>query len=486
MKKIYFNIIIMLFLLIGLTSCKKECEHKYDYDCDTICNLCSEERSIEKHNFTPATCDAPKTCKDCGLTEGEKLAHVPDQDDGDCTTKIHCSLCDEVLIESLEHVYDEEYKYDNTAHWKECINDNCNHTIENIEHTYEDDDDCTTSLNCLTCNFVIAEAKEKHEDKDVDGICDNCSYKFDYIFDESTNTYFVYTATGLYEWERNSWKGVNLTLVKDIILPTEMNFDLDNDGVMESNWSNTRTSCTIEGNGYAIKGLVLKSTANKDFQGFIGSLDAGGVIKNLRFENVDINLVGINIGVIAATSRGIIENCSVSGNVNVDGNFVGGIVGLNSGMVVGCYNEATIFATSGHSGGIVGQNQDEGSIIGCFNLGSINANGDSIGGIVGVIYGGKVEGNYNTGTVIGDYHIGFIVGYNFLSDELDNNYSVMSVEEIQRETPSICVIVDGTEVTWNNAKEEMNKVLAELQVEWRYIINEGEDSSIRPLLVTKA
>ena len=116
MRKTLFLIIVVLILSFTLNACRsngKECEHQYDYDCDTICNICSEERNVDKHNFTPATCDAPKTCKDCGLTEGEKLAHVPDQDDGDCTTKIQCSLCDEVLIGSLEHVYDEEYKYDN-------------------------------------------------------------------------------------------------------------------------------------------------------------------------------------------------------------------------------------------------------------------------------------------------------------------------------------------------------------------------------------
>ena len=43
--------------------------------------------------------------------------------------------------------------------------------------------------------------------------------------------------------------------------------------------------------------------------------------------------------------------------------------------------------------------------------------------------------------------------------------------------------IDGTNVTWNNAKDEMNKMLKELQIEWHYVNN---DSEIRPLIVSKA
>lgn len=484
-KKFYIVFVMVLCLVLCLTSCKKKCEHKYDNACDNTCNLCEKVREVEEHEFNPADCITAKTCKSCGITEGAALGHTGGDDDGDCTTEVKCIRCDEVVVYAMEHNFNGLWQTDDTNHWKVCENENCNINNEIVKHTHEDDNDCTTSVNCLGCNLELIEAKESHEDLNLDGTCDNCPYKLDYIFDEQTNTYIVYTANGLYEWKNNSWKGANLTLARNIELSSEMKFDLDNDGINDSNWQGVRTSCTIEGNGYSIKGLIMKSTLDKDFVGFITSLDEGGKIKNLRLDSVDINLVGINIGVLTAANRGIIENCSVSGNIYVEGHFVGGIIGLNSGTVIGSYNEATVFATSSHVGGICGQNQDDGNIFACYNLGSISSNSNDVGGIVGILYGGQMSGNYNIGTISGSSHTGFIVGYNFLTNE-ETNYSSMSSENVRGETPTSCVIVDGTDITWSIAREEMNKVLAELQVEWYYIDNEGDDSLIRPLTVTKS
>lgn len=482
-KKFYFIFVMMLCLLLSLTSCKKKCEHKYDNACDNTCNLCEELREVGEHNFDPADCIKAKTCKICGITEGAALGHTESADDGDCTTEVKCIRCKEVIIAALEHNFNGTWQSDDTNHWKVCENENCNVNNEKINHTHEDDNDCTTGVNCLVCDLVLVEAKGKHEDQNLDGICDNCEYKFDYIFDETTNTYFVFNEIGLYEWKNNSWKGVNLTLLRDIELPKEMSFDLDSDGIKDSNWQGVRTSCTIEGNGYSIKGLIMKSTLEQDFQGFITRLDEGGKIKNLRLDNVDINFVGMNIGILVAGNDGIIENCSVSGNIYVTGHFVGGIVGYNDGTVVGSYNEATVFATSNHVGGICGQNHDNGKVYACYNLGKIESNGDDVGGIVGILYGGQIAANYNIGTIIGTYHTGFIVGYNFLTDEKVTNYSIISCDNISSETPTNCIIIDGTDVTWNNAKDEMNKMLKELQIEWHYVNN---DSEIRPLIVSKA
>ena len=50
----------------------KECAHAYDNDCDEICNLCNETRTV-KHDWVNATFEDPKTCSKCGKTEGEPL-----------------------------------------------------------------------------------------------------------------------------------------------------------------------------------------------------------------------------------------------------------------------------------------------------------------------------------------------------------------------------------------------------------------------------
>lgn len=66
---------------------KKNCTHTYSNPCDTSCNLCSKPRTTA-HNYTSATCKAPKTCKLCGKTSGNKISHK--YDSGKVTKKATC------------------------------------------------------------------------------------------------------------------------------------------------------------------------------------------------------------------------------------------------------------------------------------------------------------------------------------------------------------------------------------------------------------
>jgi len=54
-----------------------------------------------KHNWTDATCTAPKTCA-CGATEGEALGHTPGAE-ADCENAQTCTVCGEVLNAALGH-----------------------------------------------------------------------------------------------------------------------------------------------------------------------------------------------------------------------------------------------------------------------------------------------------------------------------------------------------------------------------------------------
>jgi len=53
------------------------------------------------HDFTDATCTAPRTCKTCQYQEGAPLGH--DAKDATCTEASVCSRCNEVLQEALGH-----------------------------------------------------------------------------------------------------------------------------------------------------------------------------------------------------------------------------------------------------------------------------------------------------------------------------------------------------------------------------------------------
>ena len=55
------------------------------------------------HEWIDATCDAPKTCIGCGLTEGEKLDHV--WKDATCDAPKTCEKCGKTEGEKLDHVW---------------------------------------------------------------------------------------------------------------------------------------------------------------------------------------------------------------------------------------------------------------------------------------------------------------------------------------------------------------------------------------------
>jgi len=83
---------MVVFCVLGLSSCDKECDHEWSEWTTTknstctekgikerTCSECEEKETSEidalGHDWNEATCSAPKTCKNCSATEGEKLSH---------------------------------------------------------------------------------------------------------------------------------------------------------------------------------------------------------------------------------------------------------------------------------------------------------------------------------------------------------------------------------------------------------------------------
>lgn len=58
-----------------------------------------------EHTWTEATCTEPKTCSECGETEGEALGHT--WVEATCAEPKHCSVCGETEGEALEHTLTE-------------------------------------------------------------------------------------------------------------------------------------------------------------------------------------------------------------------------------------------------------------------------------------------------------------------------------------------------------------------------------------------
>lgn len=344
-------------------------------------------------------------------------------------------------------------------------------------HTHtpaEDDGDCTTKVRCTVCDEVVVKAQKSHVDGDTDGVCDNCPKVLDYLYDQASQTYTVYTVKGLYAWAE---KRQNLILAKDIVLPEEMQFDLDGDGYPESNWKPiSNLQGVVDGNGHRISNLVIKTTRSN--VGFLDYMTKGQEVRNLHLVNVKIE-GDVNVGGIAGmASQGLITNCSVSGVELVAKNNAGGIVGTGSDTkVVACRNDAVITA-KGLIGGIIGQ-YNGGEITACFNTGEIRTIGDSYGasagGIVGTCFAGTIRACYSTGTVRkgegSNPQAGGIVGYD--SGTLLENYWSTEEAGAPEFGSGRSKNNENAEKTedWESAMNAMNAALESVEAPWRYAVN---------------
>ena len=128
---------------------------------------------------------------------------------------------------------------------------------------------------------------------------------------------------------------------------------------------------TFDGNGHQIIGVTL-SEKMSDY-GLFRYITENGVVKNLTVEG---EILGgdeqENIGILAGSNAGAIENCITRGTLNAE-TAVGGITGKNeeTGSVSRSENEAAIDGKM-QTGGLAGIN--EGSISDCVNSGKINTN----------------------------------------------------------------------------------------------------------------
>ena len=94
---------LSLCLSLLLTSCEDNpCAHNFDSSCDPDCGLCGYTRTTG-HVWKAATCFAPKTCRNCDITEGEALSH---NFDPDCEDSDVCTNC-YMVASALEHNPDE-------------------------------------------------------------------------------------------------------------------------------------------------------------------------------------------------------------------------------------------------------------------------------------------------------------------------------------------------------------------------------------------
>ena len=107
MKKLICVCVLAALCLVMLAGC--QCEHQFtDADCVTpkTCSECGEtEGEALGHSWVEADCLTAKTCSVCKVTEGEALGHS--WVDATCAAPKTCSGCGLTEGEALEHTWEE-------------------------------------------------------------------------------------------------------------------------------------------------------------------------------------------------------------------------------------------------------------------------------------------------------------------------------------------------------------------------------------------
>ena len=198
-------------------------------------------------------------------------------------------------------------------------------------------------------------------------------------YDQATNTYYVYTAEGLYDWAEKA----RTDLTVNCILMDDIDYN-NKEWTAIGNTSIDSYSGTFDGGGHTIRNITIKD--NPQNNGLFGYIAGGGIVKNLTVKNASMTTSGTKYGIIAAWNDGTIENCVVSScDITGSSGYVGCISYQNFGRISCCrVDDANV--SCGSFGGIVWLNN--GRIEASSFQGHIDADGgalvetNSIGGTV--------------------------------------------------------------------------------------------------------
>lgn len=148
--------------------------------------------------------------------------------------------------------------------------------------------------------------------------------------------------------------------------------DIDLGGI---SWSPVGTKAapftgTLDGKGYTVSNFTVASTDG--CQGFFGVLS--GNVQDLRLEDVTIQTAQGIAGGIAAVFAGNMENCYVSGTMDIAENVMaGGLVGqATGGTVTGCEVALHMEAAASSTVGLLGGQMENVTVASCVYTGPMN------------------------------------------------------------------------------------------------------------------
>lgn len=109
----------------------------YDNDLDHYCDICFEKMGVHKPSKDGHFCEY------CGY---RYTPCVPYEDDGDCTTPVRCTVCEEILVEGLDHAWD--WTVDEIGHSATCGNADCTKVVERADHYRYEEGKCVCGFTC--------------------------------------------------------------------------------------------------------------------------------------------------------------------------------------------------------------------------------------------------------------------------------------------------------------------------------------------------
>ena len=192
----------------------------------------------------------------------------------------------------------------------------------------------------------------------------------------------------------------------------------------------------LDGNGYALHSLFLSVSSENDF-GIIKVIAANGSVKNLNLIDSEVeSFTGQNVGNLAGTNHGIIDNVNLIASRTIGSTNVGGIVGNNAvGATIknSKYNFGISLSGSDSIGGIAGFNS--GTIEKSISNGyfSIMAATDNLGAVAGYNNTGGIIKEVSSSSTINinldANQIGGIVGNNLgtIDNVINTPYSNIGV-----------------------------------------------------------
>lgn len=263
-------------------------------------------------------------------------------------------------------------------------------------------------------------------------------------------------------------------------------YDIIADFTISANWTPLGTAenpfnGTLRGNGKTITfdtGIGINSYFQ--FAGLFGYLGPNANLIDITIQNISISAGG-NVGALAGFSAGVIEDCSVSGNIAFKGGIgknvgglvgqnvgqitssdatvsitadevtggiwnIGGLVGYNSGNISNSISKkaASINSTNTdgtvNAGGLVGASVGSAIVSGCESYGSVTLSttaGNFAGGLVGYmegsakIIGSRAGAEFDPERIIRGYFAGGLAGYISMIDETDSSDKTLALAQCQ-------------------------------------------------------